>query len=139
MTRENELWYPKARYIFAINAPERVEMKKPYEGNPNWTVEVFEKPEEVSLWLLAMGLVNDVDELTRELKKWEYCFMPGPQFAGFDRLPDHIVTDLGKEMIKDGDRRNRYGLAWDEWKNFRATVEAINARKRLGSKPEDDS
>ena len=27
LTRENELWYPKARYIFAINAPERVEMK----------------------------------------------------------------------------------------------------------------
>jgi hypothetical protein len=139
LVRMNEHWYPKERYMFAISIPERVNVKKPSPNHTNWDVEVLENPEEVSLWLLAMKLVNDVDDLVIELKKIEVCFMPGPQFAGFGRLPDHVVTDLGKELVKSGEGKNRYEQAWKDWKNFRKIVEAVNAdtvvgkRRRLGS------
>ena len=61
------------------------------------------------------------------------------QFGRMTRLSEHIVTDLGKEMVTRGEGKNRYEQAWEEWKNFRKIVEAVNAdtvvgkRRRLGS------
>jgi hypothetical protein len=132
--------------MFAICIPERVNVKKPSPGNPDWEVEVLENPEEVSLWLLAMNLANDVDDLTSELKEFEVTLTIRPgsgRFGGFPRLSDHIVTDLGKEMVTRGEGKNRYEQAWEEWKNFRKIVEAVNAdtvvgkRRRLGTKWDD--
>lgn len=134
--------YSSERYRFAISIPERVEVKKPTPSSPNWMVEVLENPEEVSLWLLAMKLVKDVDHLISELKEFEYPLMVptgSSQFGGMTRLSEHIVTDLGKEMVTRGEGKNRYEQAWEEWKNFRKIVEAVNAdtvvgkRRRLGS------
>ena len=134
--------YSSERYRFAISIPERVEVKKPTPSIPNWMVEVLENPEEVSLWLLAMKLVKDVDHLISELKEFEYPLMVPPgssQFGRMTRLSEHIVTDLGKEMVTRGEGKNRYEQAWEEWKNFRKIVEAVNVdtvvgkRRRLGS------
>ena len=134
--------YSSERYRFAISIPERVEVKKPTPSIPNWMVEVLENPEEVSLWLLAMKLVKDVDHLISELKEFEYPLMVptgSSQFGRMTRLSEHIVTDLGKEMVTRGEGKNRYEQAWEEWKNFRKIVEAVNAdtvvgkRRRLGS------
>ena len=147
MARAYESRYPSQRYRYAICIPERVDLIKRQETDDEgpWIVEVLENPEEVALWLHMMGLVNDVDEVTSELKKWESIFMPGPQFSGDGRLSDHIVTDLGKELVRGGDPPNRYRQAWDEWKKLRATVEAVNSDtvvgtrvfEKLGSESED--
>jgi len=138
---------PSPRYKFAISVPERVGVNIPKPHRPDWTIEVLENPEEVSLWLLAMKLVKDVNDLASKLKDYYVDDVyPGPnhRFARHCFPDEDIFTDLGKEMVFAGEG-NRYLQAWDYWKNFRKIAKAVNAdtvvgkRKRLGSKKDDDS
>ena len=136
---------PSPRYMFAISVPERVGVNMPKPHRPNWTIQVLENPEEVSLWLLTMKLVKA--EFIHKLKDYYVDDVyPGPnsRFARH-RFPDKdIFTDLGKEMVFAGEG-NRYLQAWDYWKKFRKIAKAVNAdtvvgkRKRLGSKKDDGS
>ncbi len=133
---------PKERYLYALSSADMSEQFFPETFDQNglpdtreYTIRVLDEPEEVALWLQTMGLVIDGDEVTSVLKKWEWDLdQHGGSFAGFGHLPENMVTDLGKEMVRHEGSPNRYEKEWDEWKKFRVTVKEVNADTVVGTR-----